>query len=123
MSNVGHQSLTLISEHATDYSDAAIGFAVVSDKSCEDSEEHAIVVGVVEEEEVRKPQEGQNVTRRAAPYKTHEDLQQDQRTAEELSMAKKRTRRSTRSKVAAAAQKGQKGEVHKFSPPLFNSDC
>uniref|UniRef100_A0A804M6L8 Uncharacterized protein n=1 Tax=Zea mays TaxID=4577 RepID=A0A804M6L8_MAIZE len=80
----------------------------VSDKSCEDSEEHAIVVGVVEEEEVRKPQEGQNVTRRAAPYKTHEDLQPDQRTAEELSMAKKRTRRSTRSKVAAAAQKGQK---------------
>lgn len=82
----------------------------VSDKSCEDSEEHAIVVGVVEEEEVRKPQEGQNVTRRAAPYKTHEDLQQDQRTAEELSMAKKRTRRSTRSKVAAAAQKGQKAD-------------
>ncbi|XP_008671669.1 uncharacterized protein [Zea mays] len=82
----------------------------VSDKSCEDSEEHAIVVGVVEEEEVRKPQEGQNVTRRAAPYKTHEDLQPDQRTAEELSMAKKRTRRSTRSKVAAAAQKGQKAD-------------
>ena len=74
------------------------------------------------EEEVAKPQEGQNMTRRAAPYKTHEDLKQDQRTAEEVATTKKRTRRSTRSKVAAAARKGQKGE-DKFSPPLINFDC
>jgi len=74
------------------------------------------------EEEVAKTQEGQNMTKRAAPYKTHEDLQQDQRMVKEVAAAKKRTRRSTKSKVAAAARKGQKGE-DKFSPPLINSDC
>jgi hypothetical protein len=69
------------------------------------------------EEEVTKPQKGQNMTRRAASYNTHEDLQQDQRTAEEVATTKKRTRRSTRSKVAAAARKGQKGE-DKFSTSI-----
>ncbi|XP_066365094.1 methyl-CpG-binding domain-containing protein 10-like isoform X2 [Miscanthus floridulus] len=95
-------------EHKVHSSGAAIASAVVSDKSCGDSEEHAVVIMV--EEEVAKPQEGQNMTRRAAPYKTHEDLQQDQRTAEEVATTKKRTRRSTRSKVAAAARKGQKAD-------------
>ncbi|XP_066334609.1 methyl-CpG-binding domain-containing protein 10-like isoform X2 [Miscanthus floridulus] len=95
-------------EHKADSSGAAIASAVVSDKSCGDSEEHAVVIMV--EEGVTKPQEGQNMTRRAAPYKTHEDLQQDQRTAEEVATTKKRTRRSTRSKVAAAARKGQKAD-------------
>jgi hypothetical protein len=79
-------------------------------------------VTVAPEAMAAMPQEGQNVTRRAVPYKTHEDLQQDQRTVEQVANAKKRTRRSTRSKVAAAAQKGQKGE-DKFSPPLINSNC
>ncbi|CAD6207429.1 unnamed protein product [Miscanthus lutarioriparius] len=100
--------IALDQKRGPDSSGAAIASAVVSDKSCGDSEEHAVVIMV--EEEVAKPQEGQNMTRRAAPYKTHEDLQQDQRTAEEVATTKKRTRRSTRSKVAAAARKGQKAD-------------
>ncbi|OQU90699.1 uncharacterized protein LOC8079703 isoform X2 [Sorghum bicolor] len=86
----------------------AIASAVVSDKRCGYSEEHAVVIAV--EEEVAKTQEGQNMTKRAAPYKTHEDLQQDQRMVKEVAAAKKRTRRSTKSKVAAAARKGQKAD-------------
>jgi hypothetical protein len=70
----------------------------------------------VVEEEVTKPQKGQNMAR-AVSYNTHEDLQQDQRTAEEVATTKKRTRRSTRSRVAAAARKGQKGE-DKFSTSI-----
>ncbi|CAO2202788.1 unnamed protein product [Urochloa humidicola] len=81
-----------------DSSDVTIGFAVVSDKSCDGPKMHEVVVVV--EEEVTK---GQNMARRS------------QRTAApvevgEVATAKKRTRRSTRSKVPVATQKGQKAD-------------
>ncbi|TKW14566.1 hypothetical protein SEVIR_5G176900v4 [Setaria viridis] len=98
-----------------DSSDVAIGSAVVSDKSCNDPKTHKAVVVV--EEDITK---GQNVTRRPAAHEMEEVpapaiLRRSQRTAvpveeEEVATAKKRTRRSTRSKVAAASRKGQKAD-------------
>lgn len=81
-------------------------------------------------EEATKPQEHKNVTRRATGYKAQEEVQTGQVTtapeamaavkAEEVATAKRRRRRSARSKVRVAARKGQKGEV-KFSLLLINS--
>lgn len=79
-------------------------------------------------EEATKPQEGKNVTKRATAYiyKAHEEVQTGQvtaapeATAEEVATTKRRRRRSARSKVGAAARKGQKGEFE-FSLLLFNS--
>ena len=74
----------------------------------------------------------QNVTKTHVVHEMEEVptpaiLRRSQRTAvpveaEEVGTAKKGTRRSTRSKMAAAVPKGQKGE-HKVSLPLINFDC
>jgi hypothetical protein len=116
----------LISEFAADSCDGAIGSAVVSEKNCDDPKTHNMVV--VLEEDVTK---SQNVTKTHVVHEMEEVpapaiLRRSQRTAvpieaEEVG-TKKRTRRSTRSKVAAAAPKGQKGE-DKVSLPLINFDC
>ncbi|OEL18179.1 hypothetical protein BAE44_0020802 [Dichanthelium oligosanthes] len=95
---------------------AAVRKEVVSDKSCDDPKEHEVVT-VVEEDIIK----GQNVTRRPAAHEMEEEvpapviLRRSQRTAapveaEEVATAKKRTRRSTRSKVAATARKGQNAD-------------
>jgi hypothetical protein len=112
-------SYLLISECAADSSDTTVG--------PEDPKDDEVVPKV---EEATKPQEGKNVTRRATTYKTQEEVQPGQVTvapeamatveAEELATAKRRRRRSARSKVRVAARKGQKGEV-KFSLLLINS--
>ncbi|CAO2162522.1 unnamed protein product [Urochloa humidicola] len=105
---------TIWKEPKADSFDVAIGSAVISDKSCDDPKMHEVVVVV---EEVTK---GRNVTRSPAPHEMEEVpapaiLRRSQRTAvlvevEEVATAKKRTRRSTRSKVAVAAQKEQKAD-------------
>ncbi|CAL4976214.1 unnamed protein product [Urochloa decumbens] len=85
----------------------------VSGKSCDDPKMHEVVVVV---EEITK---GHNVARRPAAHEMEVPapaiLRRSQRTAapvevEEVATTKKRTRRSTRSKVAVAAQKEQKAD-------------
>jgi hypothetical protein len=114
----------LISECVADSSDVAVESAVVSNNSCNDPKMHEVVVVV--EEEVTK---GQNVTRRPAAHEMEEVPapaipQRNQSTAvtveaEKVATEKKRTRRSTKSKVAEAAQKEHKGEGT-FSLPWFH---
>jgi hypothetical protein len=112
-------SYLLISECAADSSDTTVG--------PEDPKDDEVVPKV---EEATKPQEGKNVTRRATTYKAQKEVQPGQVTVapeamatvegEELATAKRRRRRSARSKVRVAARKGQKGEVQ-FSLLLINS--
>ena len=124
---VGKHFLMLISEFAAYSSDVAIGSAIVSEKDCDDPKTHSMIL-VVEEDFTKS----QNVTKTHVVHEMEEVpapaiLRRSQRTAvpveaEEVGTAKKGTRRSTRSKVAAAALKGQKGE-DKVSLPLINFDC
>jgi hypothetical protein len=124
---VGKHFLMLISEFAAYSSDVAIGSAIVSEKDCDDPKTHNMVV-VVLEDFIKC----QNVTKTHVVHEMEEVpapalLLRNQRTAvpveaEEVGVAKKGMRRSTRSKVAAAALKGQKGE-DKVSLPLINFDC
>ena len=124
---VGKHFLMLISEFAAYSSDVAIGSAIVSEKDCDDPKTHNMVV-VVLEDFIKC----QNVTKTHVVHEMEEVpapalLLRNQRTAvpveaEEVGVAKKGMRRSTRSKVAAAALKGQKGE-DKVSVPLINFDC
>ena len=125
---VGKHFLMIILEFVADSSDVAIGSsAVVSEKDCDDPKTHSMIL-VVEEDFTKS----QNVTKTHVVHEMEEVpapaiLRRSQRTAvpveaEEVGTAKKGTRRSTRSKMAAAVPKGQKGE-HKVSLPLINFDC
>ncbi|PUZ56570.1 hypothetical protein GQ55_5G331600 [Panicum hallii var. hallii] len=100
---------------------------VVSEKNCDDPKTHNMVV--VLEEDVTK---SQNVTKTHVVHEMEEVpapaiLRRSQRTAvpieaEEVG-TKKRTRRSTRSKVAAAAPKGQKDDSSEVAIGSTDRSC
>nr|CAB3488382.1 unnamed protein product [Digitaria exilis] len=93
-------------EQKGDSSDVATGSVVVSEKSIDGPKTHEVV-----EEDVMKGQPVDEMDEVPATA----ILRRSQRTlapveAKEVAMAKKMARRSTRSKVAAAKQKGQKAD-------------
>ncbi|KAG2588893.1 uncharacterized protein LOC120673344 isoform X2 [Panicum virgatum] len=109
----GAEEAAVLEEPKAYSSDVAIGSAIVSEKDCDDPKTHNMVV-VVLEDFIKC----QNVTKTHVVHEMEEVpapalLLRNQRTAvpveaEEVGVAKKGMRRSTRSKVAAAALKGQK---------------
>ncbi|RLM91996.1 uncharacterized protein C2845_PM08G14880 [Panicum miliaceum] len=123
----GAEEAAVLEEPKADSCDVAIGSAVVSEKNCDDPKTHNMVV--VLEEDVTK---SQNVTKTHVVHEMEEVpapaiLRRSQRTsvpieAEEVG-TKKRTRRSTRSKVAAAAPKGQKDDSSEVAIGSTDRSC
>ncbi|RLN24145.1 uncharacterized protein C2845_PM07G09920 [Panicum miliaceum] len=109
----GAEEAAVLDEPKANSSDVAIGSGVVSDKSCDDTKTHEMVLVV--EKDVTKDE---NVAKRPVVHEMEDVpapaiLRRSQRTAmpveaEEVATAKKRTRRSRRTKVAAAAPMGRK---------------